>query len=113
MSSIRHGTTFVASAYHKTSSAFALSPPPAFSHPFPDCGFRDDGILIEDFDNIPTVEDVVQEFEDAQLEEKVRGLRADTEEVSESTTLSDPIESRKDAEIDENSPDDTPASDMI
>ena len=74
---------------------------------------RDDGILIEDFDNIPTVEDVVQDFEDSQIDKTLSELREKEKEVMESTSLADPIESRKDAEMDENSPDDTPASDMI
>lgn len=74
---------------------------------------RENDVLIEDLDTVPTVEEVVQEFEDSKLDETLNELRGMQQEVLESTSLADPIESRKDAEVDENSPDDTPASDMI
>ena len=74
---------------------------------------RDNVILIEDLDSCPSAEDVVQDYEDSKVHETLSELRAQEAEVMQGTSLADPIESRKDAEMDENSPDDTPASDMI
>ena len=74
---------------------------------------RDNEIIVEDFDNIPTAEDVVQDFEDSKIDQTLNEMREKEKEVIESVSLADPIESRKDAEMDENSPEDTPASDMI
>lgn len=74
---------------------------------------RDQDILVEDFDNIPSLDDVVAAYEDSQVDQTLNEMGEKEKEGMESATLADPIESRKDTELDENSPDDTPASDMI
>ena len=74
---------------------------------------RDKEILVEDFENIPSVDNVIDDFEDSKIDETLSKLKEQEKEVMESTSLADPIESRKDAEVDDNSPEDTPASDMI
>ncbi|KAK9805757.1 hypothetical protein WJX73_006246 [Symbiochloris irregularis] len=74
---------------------------------------RDDEIIIEDFTNIPSEEDIVADFEDSQILDTLKKLQTAQADLMDTSSLADPIDARKDAEVDENSPDDTPASDMI
>lgn len=56
---------------------------------------------------------MVADHEDAQILNTLKKLHTAQADLADTSSLADPIDARKDAEVDENSPDDTPASDMI